>query len=179
MTDSPLGAFVSPQAMRHVRSYPHPIELVWEAVTTGEHLDAWMLPRCTVDLRLGGVCRFTYGDTADEPEFMVEHVIIELDPPRVVDYGGLRFELEPVDGGNSTRLTFTQSFPPEMEDPWGPDFCAGFHTMLDRIPDYLENKWTYQDTLAELATMPEGGDNYRRLIKRYDDEVMPTRPRPS
>ena len=104
MTDSALGTWDSRYAMRHVRTYPHPIDLVWEAVTTAEHLNAWMLPKWTVDLRIGGVCTATYGDTADPPAFKVDHVIIELDPPRVVDYGGLRFELEPVDGGNSTRL---------------------------------------------------------------------------
>ena len=172
MSDSPLGTFDSPYAMRHVRTYPHPIDLVWDAVTTAEHLNAWMLPKWTVDLRVGGVCSATYGDTIDEPAFKFDHVIIELDPPRVVDYGGLRFELEPIDGGNATRLTFIQSFPPEMEDPWNPDFCAGFHTMLDRIPAYLDGAWTLDDTLAELATMPTGPDNYRRLIKRYETEVL-------
>ena len=162
--------------MRHVRTYPHPIELVWEAVTTGEHLDAWMLPRCTVDLRVGGVCRFTYGDTSEDG-FGYDHVIRELDPPRVVDYGGIRFELEPVDGGNSTRLTFIQSFPPDMDDPWHPDFCAGFHTMLDRIPDFLDGKWTLDDTMAELKTMPRGSDEYQALIKRYTP-VVNARPLP-
>lgn len=178
MTDSALGTFDSPYAMRHVRTYPHPIDLVWEAVTTAEHLDAWMLPRWTVDLRIGGVCTATYGDTTEPPAFSVDHVIIELDPPRVIDYGGLRFELEPVDGGSSTRLTFTQTMPPDPDagDQWGPDFCAGFHTMLDRIPDFLEGTWTVKDTLAELATMPEGSANYQRLIKRYETEVFTLRP---
>ena len=139
----------------------------------------WMLPKWTVDLRVGGTCTCTYGDTVDPPAFSVDHVIIELDPPRVVDYGGLRFELEPVDGGNSTRLTFIQSMPPDAtggEDQWGPDFCAGFHTMLDRIPAFLDGKWTLDDTLAEIATMPEGGENYRRMIKRYESEVFTPRP---
>ncbi len=176
MTDSPLAAWDSRRSMRHVRTYPHPIERVWEAITTAEHLEAWMLPRWTVDLRIGGVCTCTYGDTSDPPGFKVDHVIIELDPPRVVDYGGLRFELEPVDGGNSTRLTFIQSMPPEMDDQWSPDFCSGYHTMLDRIPAYLDGKWTLDDTLAEIATMPEGGKDYRRLIKRYESEVFTLRP---
>jgi uncharacterized protein YndB with AHSA1/START domain len=179
MTDSALGTFDSRYAMRHVRTYPHPIDLVWEAVTTAEHLEAWMLPRWTIDLRIGGVCTATYGDTGDPPDFKVEHIITELDPPRVVDYGGLRFELEPVDGGSSTRLTFIQTMPPDPTegDRWVPDFCAGFHIMLDRIPDVLEGKWTLDETVAEIALMPEGGtQQYRRMIKRYESEVFTLRP---
>jgi uncharacterized protein YndB with AHSA1/START domain len=177
MTDSALGTFDSPYAMRHVRTYPHPIDLVWEAVTTAEHLNAWMLPQWTVDLRIGGVCTATWGDT-DPHAVVTEMRIIELDPPRVVDYGGLRFELEPVDGGKGTRLTFTQTMPPDPEqgDQWVPDFCAGFHIMLDRIPDFLDAKWSLDDTLAELALMPEGTENYRRMIKRYETEVFTLRP---
>ena len=174
-----LGTWDSRYVMRHQRTYPHPVDLVWEAVTTAEHLNAWMLPQWTVDLRMGGVCTATYGDTSDPPGFKTEHVIIELDPPRVVDYGGLRFELEPVDGGNSTRLTFIQSMPPDAtggQDQWIPDFCAGFHTMLDRIPAFLDGAWTLNDNLAELATMPEGPAHYREMIKRYETEVFTLRP---
>src|ERR1043165_2573335 len=55
VTESTLGAWDSRYVMRHVRTYPHPVDLVWEAVTTAEHLNAWMLPQWTVDLRIGGV----------------------------------------------------------------------------------------------------------------------------
>jgi uncharacterized protein YndB with AHSA1/START domain len=163
--------------MRHVRTYPHPIELVWEAVTTAEHLNAWMLPQWTVDARIGGKCSATWGDTGPEAH-RDEMTIIEFDPPRVVDYGGIRFELEPLDA-NTTRLTFTQTMPPEAsggQDQWIPDFCAGFHLMLDRIPAFLEGTWTYDDQLAELATFPEGPEEYRRMIKRYESEVFTLRP---
>lgn len=176
MKDSPLATFDSRYAMRHVRTYPHPIELVWEAVTTAEHLNAWMLPTWTVDLRIGGVCTATWGGTSAEDR-RDEMTIIELDPPRVIDYGGLRFELEALDE-HTTRLTFTQTMPPDPElgDQWVPGFCAGFHRMLDRIPAFLDGTWTYDDQLAELATFPEGPDEYRRLVKRYESEVFTLRP---
>jgi len=175
VTDSPLATFDSPHAIRHVRTYPHPVDLVWEAVTTAEHLNAWMLPVCTVERRLGGKATFTWGGT-DPGDEAIETEIIEWDPPRVVDYRGLRFELEPVDGGNSTRLTFIQSFPPDIENPWRSDFCAGFHIMLDRIPDFLDGTWGLDDTMAELALMPDGTEEYRRLSKRYETEVLTLRP---
>ena len=177
MTDSALGSFDSRFAMRHVRTYPHPIELVWEAVTTAEHLNAWMLPQCEVDPRIGGKCSFTWGDTNPDA-WRDEMTIIEFDPPRVVDYGGIRFELEPVDGGKATRLTFIQTMPPHPEqgDQWIPDFCAGFHRMLDRIPAFLDGKWTLDDNMAELAKFPPGPDDYCELIKRYESEVFTLRP---
>ncbi|HZN14144.1 MAG TPA: SRPBCC domain-containing protein [Acidimicrobiales bacterium] len=175
MTDSALGAFDSRYAMRHERTYPHPIDLVWEAVTTAEHLNAWMLPQCEVDARIGGKCSFTWGDTSPDAH-RDEMTIIEFDPPRVVDYGGIRFELEAIDRG--TRLVFIQTMPPDPEqgDQWIPDFCAGFHTMLDRIPEFLDGTWTRADNIAELASFPEGPENYRRLIKRYESEVFTLRP---
>ena len=54
MADDPmLAVFVDALTMRYERVYPHPIELVWEAVTTSEHLDAWMIPVSRVEPRLG------------------------------------------------------------------------------------------------------------------------------
>jgi uncharacterized protein YndB with AHSA1/START domain len=162
--------------MRHTRTYPHPIDLVWEAVTTAEHLEAWMLPKWTIDLRLGGTCTATWGDTSADG-YRDEMTITELDPPRLIDYGGIRFELEPLNE-TTTRLTFIQSMPPhpELGDQWIPDFCAGFHRMLDRIPAFLDGTWTYDDQLIELASFPEGPDDYRSLIKRYETEVFTLRP---
>ena len=37
--------------MRYDRRYPHPIELEFEAASTGEQLDAWLLPVSRVDRR--------------------------------------------------------------------------------------------------------------------------------
>lgn len=190
MTSSDLATFDNRWSIRHVRVYPHPIDLVWEAVTTGEHLDAWMLPRCTIDLKVGGVCTFTWGDASPEAEG-IQSVITELDPPHVVDYGGLRFELEEVDGG--TRLTFIQSFPegtvfedggspesavPVPGTPWQPGFCTGFHLMLDRLPDYLDKRWTYEDTLAEIDARLAGTPDpvYDSLVERYHAHIEATLP---
>jgi len=168
--------------MRHVRTYPHPIERVWDAVTTAEHLDAWMLPVCKIDLRLGGKCSFSWGGPA---ETATEATIVAIDPPRLVDYGGLRFELEAVEGG--TRLTFIQSFSPDAPrdvfepsdwtggdlpagpgTPWKPGFMAGFHLMLDQLNRYLDGAWTLDDTLAGLrARKYETDPENVRMIELY------------
>jgi uncharacterized protein YndB with AHSA1/START domain len=154
-----LATFVDRRTMRHVRLYPHPIERVWEAVTRPEHLDAWMLPKCEIDLRLGGRWAFSFANP--DPAQVVRGVITAFDPPRLVEYGAegdetgaMRFELEPASGG--TRLTFIHSFPaghvatpsddpggdlPGGPDtPWKPGFVAGFHLMLNDLGDWLEGK---------------------------------------
>ena len=44
--------------VRIERHYPHPIEKVWRAVTTPEHLDEWFPSPVEVELRPGGAMRF-------------------------------------------------------------------------------------------------------------------------
>ena len=44
--------------VRVERAYPHPIETVWRAVTTPEHLGAWFPSPVELDLRPGGKMRF-------------------------------------------------------------------------------------------------------------------------
>ena len=149
---SPLATFDDRSTMRHVRRYDHPIERVWAAVTEPSQMETWMLPHITVEPRAGGRATFTWGGPADQP---VEHKILVWDPPRVVDYGGLRFELESLADG-STQLTFVQSFPPGFrhphpapegdpggdlpggpDTPWRPGFVAGFHLMFDALTRFL------------------------------------------
>lgn len=150
MTEN-LATFDHRYAMRHVRTYPHPIERVFQAVSTAAELDIWALPFCEVDARLGGAWSMTFGNARGEGA--VTGTIIAFDPPRLIDYGGMRFELEPVQGG--TRLTFIHSFAPTFVHPdgagegtsggdspapgtpWRPGFVAGWHEMMDDLGDHL------------------------------------------
>jgi len=66
-TTMPLARFISRHAMVYERTYPHAIELVWEAVSTSSHLDVWLLPVTSVERRVGGRCSFTWGGP-DKPE---------------------------------------------------------------------------------------------------------------
>ena len=45
-------------SVRVEREYPHPIEKVWRAVTTPEHLGQWFPSPVEIDLRPGGQVRF-------------------------------------------------------------------------------------------------------------------------
>ena len=192
--DSPLATFVDPLTMVHVREYPHPVELVWEAVTTSEHLDVWLLPVSRVERRLGGTCSFSWGGQAEASR---PGTVTEFDPPRAVRYslggGYLRFELEPTDAG--TRLTFTEAFGPgeELEanddvggdqpagpgSPWRPGFVAGFHGMLDELGDFLDGRWTEADRAAHLEAHRRGEPpaQWLRMIEVYREHIRRTCPR--
>jgi uncharacterized protein YndB with AHSA1/START domain len=62
MTDDPmLAVFLDRWTMQHERVYSHPIERVWEAVSTSEHLDVWLMPVSRVDARIGGRAAFSWG----------------------------------------------------------------------------------------------------------------------
>jgi uncharacterized protein YndB with AHSA1/START domain len=170
-TTMPLARFLNRYTMVYERTYPHPIERVWEAVSTAEHLDVWMLPFTKVERRVGGRASFTFGSPADTGP---ENVVTTFDPPNEIQYTGAdeprsfrRFQLATVAMG--TQLTFTLAFAPgqqtseEKENdvfgadrpaggdtPWRPGFVAGFHGMLDTLGRYLAGEWSLEDTNESL-----------------------------
>src|SRR5436190_3273956 len=170
VTDDPmLAVFVDRWTMQHARVYPHPIERVWEAVSTSEHLDVWLMPVARVNAHVGGRAAFSWG--GPEARSIVGSVT-ECDPPHVIQYtfghprSFLRFELTEETSG--TRLVFTQSFRPgestdrNPEDPggdlpggegtpWRPGFVQGFHRMLDDLPRYLDGDLTLDERVAGIA----------------------------
>src|SRR4051812_27344137 len=87
--------------VRVQRSFPHPIEKVWRAVTTPEHLGAWFPAPVAIDLRVGGALRFG-GFEGDEATGTIE----ALEAPRLLRFNWgtdlVTFELEVVADG--TRL---------------------------------------------------------------------------
>src|SRR3954466_4132375 len=84
--------------VRFERTYPHPVEAVWRAVTEPGELARWFPATVTVDLRPGGAMSFDFGDG-----MVLDGVVTELDAPRVFAFRwgneDLRFELEARDGG--------------------------------------------------------------------------------
>ncbi len=114
------------------RHYPHPVEKVWLAVTTPEHLGAWFPSPVTVDLRPGGEMRFAAFDGSTGAVGTVE----VLDAPRllVFTWGAdrLRFELAEDDGG--TTFTLTHSF----DDRFGAaSFATGWDVCLSGLRNVL------------------------------------------
>ena len=92
-------------ALRFERSFKHPVERVWRAVSDPEEMHRWFPATVTLDLRPGGAMSFEFDDP-DAPTTTRE--ITELDPPRLLAFSWgddlLRFELEPQ--GEGSRLVF-------------------------------------------------------------------------
>ena len=93
--------------VRVTRDYPHPIDKVWRAVTTPEHLGEWFPSPVEVDLRPGGPMRFPAFDGSDAAAGTVEAV----DPPRRLRFSWgtdrLTFELTPNGDGTTFALVHT------------------------------------------------------------------------
>ena len=188
-----LAQFVDRWTMRYERRYPHPIDLVFEAVSTGEHLDVWMLPVSRVERRAGGRCSFTWG--SPEEAGMQVGEVTEFDPPRAITYsfvepaGSMRFALSP--DGDETVLQFTLHWPvpagtqldPEdypggdlpagREVAWRPGFLAGYHEFLDDLAGYLDGEFTAEDRAANLALQLAGTPSpaFLALVDRYREHV--------
>lgn len=154
--DPKLGTFIDRYTFRYEREYRHPPERLWEALTTAEHMNAWLMPTNRIEAKLGGRFLFTFGGPSDPGAW--SGTITAFTPPNVVEYTfdldvatgekpqprarsrRMRFELHPFEGG--TRLYFIHSFPHDFrqdpssavggdlpggpDTPWRPGFMSGF-----------------------------------------------------
>ena len=118
--------------VRVERTYPHPIEKVWRAVTTPEHLDQWFPSTVDIDRRPGGAMRFD-GNTGDAGTVGVVEVV---DAPRRLVFtwetDRLTFELTP--DGDGTTFTLIHSF----DDRHGAaSFATGWELCLGGLRSVL------------------------------------------
>ena len=91
--------------VRIERTYPHPIEKVWRAVTTPEHLGQWFPSAVEIDLRPGGAMRFD-GDAGSVG------VVEIVDAPRrlVFTWETDRLTFELTSDRDGTTFTLIHSF---------------------------------------------------------------------
>jgi uncharacterized protein YndB with AHSA1/START domain len=130
---------------RHLRA---PIEKVWAALTTPERLSDWFA-NAEVDLRVGGILRLD-GNGMRQAEMR----ITLCDPPRSFAWTWkigtreslVRFDLAPEAGG--CKLTLTHSGVPMI----GAAARAGWHALLDALPDAVEGRATPWEVKAARET---------------------------
>jgi len=150
-------------ALRFERSFPHPVEKVWSAVTQPAELAHWFPAEVEVDLRKGGKMRFTFTDGVFPPS---EGEVLELDPPRLFEFKWgdevLRAEVEPA--GEGALLRFTH-FLAEREQ--GARDAAGWHVCLGELEKHLAGK-------PAVAPTSEMTDELRQLYKDYEERGTPT-----
>jgi uncharacterized protein YndB with AHSA1/START domain len=154
MAEASLARFIDRWTVEYVRTYPHPIERVWRAITDPAEFRAWFIPGA-LELKAGGDYRFGAEGSTD-----FAGKVLRLDPPRLVRFGGPAsdegfFEYELAEAPGGTRMRFIQHFPPngvyaETPDdlggdlpggpgtPWKPGFVGGWHEFWDALGDYLD-----------------------------------------
>ncbi len=128
--------------VRFERSFAHPVERVWDAITRPEELAQWFLPfaaEIELDLAVGG----TYEMRMDDPESTVmTFTVLQVEPPRVFEFtsmddGTMRWELEPQGDGCKLVLTQTMSsFARAVEN----HYASGMHHSLERLEALLDGK---------------------------------------
>ncbi|MBO3086862.1 SRPBCC domain-containing protein [Cellulomonas dongxiuzhuiae] len=147
-TDPRLGTVLRDEdrcGLRFVRTFPHPQETVWAALTESRHLRHWFPADLVGERRPGSALRLPFW-----PEHVARYAIADAvvdgtvqawDPPSRASWtwGGdlLVFELEEADDG--TRLTFTTWLAPtSAEDVTGT--AAGYHVCLDLLEALLAGR---------------------------------------
>ncbi len=181
MNQTDLARFIDRYTVEYVRTYPHPIERVWRAITDPAEMSVWFSP-IAFEPRLGGAYRALW----EEPS-MFTGVITAFEPPRLLRFDGphpgpdsyWQFELEPADGG--TRMVFVQRIapghpvlakwpldPPDSapDTPWRPGTLSGWHSAFDGLSDVLDG--------AAVGGAPhERGEALSRAYREHMRATMP------
>ena len=64
-----------------------PVEAVWNAWTTVDGIQSWMVAKADIELRVGGLWRTSYTRDADlAGDAAIHHRILAFDPPRMLAF---------------------------------------------------------------------------------------------
>ncbi|MFN7996933.1 MAG: SRPBCC family protein [Bryobacteraceae bacterium] len=136
-----------------VRELRHSPEKVWQALTDPAQLREWAPFETDGSLGTPGTVNFTW---VGAPQ-AIETRVTRADAPNVLEYGDMRWELEPVGGG--TRLTLWHSIDRRYVS-WG---AAGWHISFDVLERFLAG-----EPMARIAG-PEAMkvSGWQRLTAEY------------
>jgi uncharacterized protein YndB with AHSA1/START domain len=121
--------------VRVERRYQHPIDKVWRAVTTPEHLGRWFPSSVEIDLRPGGSMRFGALGAISGQTGLVE----SIEPPRLLAFtwGSDRLMFELSTDGDGTNFALTHSF----DERFGaPSFATGWGLCLSGLRALLADE---------------------------------------
>ena len=137
-----------------VRELRHPQAKVWKALTDPLHLREWAPFDADGSLAtVGATVKLTWVGTANVSETRVTRA----DPPRVLEFHDIRWELEPLAGG--TRLTLWHSIDRRFI-AWG---AAGWHIAIDVLDRLLSGT-----PIARIAGRDGMRfDGWQRLVTEY------------
>jgi uncharacterized protein YndB with AHSA1/START domain len=137
-----------------VRELRHPPEKVWQALTDPSHLREWAPFDTDGSLDTAGSTRkLTWVGT---PQAM-ETTVTRAEAPKLLEFGDIRWELEPSDAG--TRLTLWHSIDRRFIS-WG---AAGWHIAFDVLDRFLGGAPIGRIVGAEAMQF----EGWQRLIAEY------------
>jgi uncharacterized protein YndB with AHSA1/START domain len=147
-------------AVRFERTYDHPVERVWAAVSEPDGLAHWFPSRVRFERRAGGRIEFSGDPNAGE----ATGTVLAYDPPRAFAFtwGGdeVHLDLEPL-GGGGCRLTLTNVL--EARDAAARN-AAGWAVCLDALGA----------DLAGGGAPGQSGDGWREHYDAYVASGMPS-----
>ena len=162
--------------VRVERRYPHPIDKVWRAVTTPEHLGQWFPSPVEVDLRPGGAMTLqrVRGKARARPERSRRSTHRDW---LTFTWGTDRLTFELTPDGDGTTFALTHSF----DDRSGaPSFATGWEVCLDRASLRARRRaaaaarpWHRPARGAgpRVRPRPAGGHGDRRTVGRCDSNA--------
>lgn len=154
MPADPTLALDGRPTVRVERDYPHPIERVWRAVTTPEHLAEWFPSSVELDLRPGGQVLFPDFEGHDGATGTVEAV----EAPRRLEFtwGADRLSFELEDLGEATRFVLEHAF----DDRAGAaSFATGWEQCLLGLHSVLADE--------PLPPPDRGVARHEELVERF------------
>ncbi len=137
-----------------VKELRHSPEIVWQAITDPAHLREWAPFDADGSLStVGAAVKLTWVGTGQATETRVT----QADPPNILEYGDIRWELEA--SGAGTRLTLWHSIDHRFIS-WG---AAGWHICFDVLDSFLTGRPIGR--MAGAAAMHL--DGWQRLTAEY------------
>jgi uncharacterized protein YndB with AHSA1/START domain len=140
MSDNELGdiEIIGEEAVaRLVRTFDHPPQMVWGALTHSQRLVEWLAPG-TIAQALGGAVKLDFVDSG----IVIDSRVSAFVPGRLIEYSWsgpneplrpVRWEIEAA--GCGTRLTLTLTLPASEDVARS---CAGWEAHLEMLAAALE-----------------------------------------
>ncbi|MFZ0041278.1 MAG: SRPBCC family protein [Solirubrobacteraceae bacterium] len=149
--------------VRFERTFAHPVEAVWNAVTEPAQLGKWFPTTVEfAELRVGAAIEFHFPEEAYPP---MSGEFREVEPPRrlVFTWGDdeLTFELAERDGGEACRLAFTVVL--DSEDKAARD-SAGWEQCLDMLEEAVN---------GGSPRRPPDGKRWKVYFEEYKAQGLP------
>jgi uncharacterized protein YndB with AHSA1/START domain/ketosteroid isomerase-like protein len=166
--------------IRFERVLAHPVQRVWEAITTADGLAGWWLPfpaTIEIELAAGGEISFSAAELGEAP---MTCEILEVDPPHRLVHShfdrSITLTWELSDEGDGCRLRLTQDTP-DLAAALAQGHVVGLHHSLDRLEPALAGApepWDW-DRLpqieAEYRELLDGSlpSTRQSVVERYVD----------